>query len=86
MYLNVVQDTFKISPQLENFVLKSAGCKWRQFKTNLTRKFVLPFVGQKKKLARPPKQYAFVGKSSWKKFVAQRSSSSWEVYTLILIC
>lgn len=84
MYLNVVHDTFKISAELENFVLKSAGCKWRQFKTDLTRKFVLPFVGKKKKLGRPPKQYAFVGKSVWKNFVAQRTCSSWQVYTLLL--
>lgn len=67
------------------FVLKSAGSKWRQFKTNLTRKFVMPFVGQKKNLNKPPNQYAFVGKSAWKRFVAQRTSSNWQVDTLSLL-
>lgn len=79
------QETFTIPPQLESFVLKSAGSKWRQFKTNLTCKFVIPFIGQKKKLGRPPKQYAFVGKSAWRKFVAQRTSADWMVYSSILL-
>ncbi|KAL6543526.1 hypothetical protein OROHE_010148 [Orobanche hederae] len=69
------EDTFKIPPQLERFVLKSVGSKWRQFKTNLTNKFVMSFIGQKKKLGKPPRQYAFVGKSAWRRFIAQRTSN-----------
>lgn len=78
-YLYFFQSTFKVKPHCEHFVLKSAGCKWRQFKTNLTRKFVRPYVGQKEKLSKPPKQYAFVSKSTWKRFVRQRTDPTWEV-------
>ncbi|KAL6582611.1 hypothetical protein OROMI_004689 [Orobanche minor] len=53
--------------------------KWRQFKTNLNRKFVKPYLGQKKKLRKPPKKYAFVGKEPWKKFVAQRITEDWQL-------
>lgn len=60
-------------------VLKSAGRKWRQFKTNLTSKYVIPNVGKKKKLLKPPKKYAFVGKDVWKRFVAERTTEKWLV-------
>ncbi|XP_074342968.1 uncharacterized protein LOC141680728 [Apium graveolens] len=72
-----VQDTFKIAPESEKLVLQSAGKKWRQFKADLTAKYVMPFIGKKKKLMKPPKKYAFVGKEPWKKFVAERTSPKW---------
>ncbi|XP_074367777.1 uncharacterized protein LOC141708178 isoform X1 [Apium graveolens] len=72
-----VQDTFKIAPESEKLVLQSAGKKWRQFKADLTAKYVMPFIGKKKKLMKPPKKYAFVGKKPWKKFVAERTSPKW---------
>lgn len=78
-YLCIFQSTFKIGPHCEDTVLKSAGSKWRQFKTDLTRKFVLPFVGDKKKLSKPPRRYAYVSKSTWKRFVKQRTNSAWTV-------
>lgn len=58
-------------------VLKSAGTKWRQFKSQLTADYVMPFIGQKKKLRKPPLKYAFVGKDKWKNFVAQRTDDRW---------
>lgn len=64
-----IKDTFLLIPESEKLFLQSAGFKWRQFKTDLTNKNVLPFVGQKKKLSKHPKQYAYVGKSAWKRFV-----------------
>ncbi|KAL8123265.1 hypothetical protein AgCh_011296 [Apium graveolens] len=72
-----ISSTFKVGPHCEDIVLKSAGSKWRQFKTDLTRKFVLLFVGDKKKLNKPPKRYGFVSKSTWKNFVKQRTDPSW---------
>ena len=73
------QDTFKIKAHLQNTVLQSAGMKWRQFKSDLTRDYVMPFKGQKKKLNKPPQRYAFVGKGAWKRFVAKRTAAEWEV-------
>lgn len=80
--LPISQNTFKVCPESERVVLTSAGMKWRQFKTKLTTKYVLPFLGHKKKLARPPKQYAFVGKEHWKNFVKLRTCEQWKVYAI----
>ncbi|KAK1371536.1 hypothetical protein POM88_037628 [Heracleum sosnowskyi] len=77
LWLDILE-TFKVSKKLKKGVLKSASAKWRQFKTNLNRKFVKPNLGQKKKLRKPPNQYAFVGKEAWKKFVAQRITDDWK--------
>ncbi|KAM5584864.1 hypothetical protein ABKV19_004300, partial [Rosa sericea] len=70
-------DTFKVAPESKKLVLTSAGTKWRQFKTYLTNKHVLPYLGKKKKLRKPPKQYAFIGLQPWKEFVTQRKTEGW---------
>lgn len=74
-----------MEPESEHFVLISAGTKWRQFKSMLTRDYVMPFIGQKKKLAKPPRKYAFVGKEAWKRFVAIRSSDDWKVCVISIL-
>lgn len=84
LYIDI-QSTFKVAPESEMMVLKSAGTKWRQFKSQLTADYVMPYVGQKKKLRKPPQKYAFVGKDKWKNFVAQRISDKWMVCIFIFI-
>lgn len=74
-----MQGTFKVAPESKDLVLKSAGAKWRQFKAKLMADYVKPNLGQKKKLRKPPKQYAFVGKEAWKRFVAERTTDNWLV-------
>lgn len=73
------QNAFKIPEECESLVLKSAGTKWRQFKSELTNNYVIPFKGDKKKQWKPPKKYGFVGKDVWKRFVAERTSDKWMV-------
>ena len=73
-----------MADESESMVLKSAGTKWRQFKSNLTSDHVMPYIGQKKKLMKPPKQYTFVGKEVWRRFVAQRTSKEWQVLNLTM--
>lgn len=77
-------------PELQKSCLQSAGVKWRQFKTTLTTDHIMPYKGQKKKLLKPPKQYAYVGKETWRRFVAERISTKWQVcinvFKLFVFC
>lgn len=66
-------------------MLKSAGSKWRQFKTDLTRKYVMPYLGDKKILSKPPKRYSYVRKSTWRRFVKQRTDPKWMVYVILFL-
>ncbi|KAL8121084.1 hypothetical protein AgCh_018015 [Apium graveolens] len=75
---NTRQETFRVPKELQKGLLQSAAAKWRNFMANLTKYFVKPNIGQKKKLRKPPKQYAYVGKEAWKKFVAARNTSAWK--------
>lgn len=77
--MTCLQDTFSVAEESKHLVLKSAGAKWRQFKANLNSDYVKPYIGQKKKLRKPPKQYAFVGKEAWQRFVAERTTEKWMV-------
>lgn len=72
-----VEGTFKLPHQSKRMVLTSAGTKWRQLKTMLTRKYVLPNLGRKKKLRKPPKQYNYVGLEPWNAFVRERKKPEW---------
>ncbi|KAL1823542.1 hypothetical protein ACET3Z_010320 [Daucus carota] len=56
------KDTFEVTPESQKRILQSTGAKWRNFKAKLTAEHVLPYIGQKKKLSKPPKKYAFVGR------------------------
>ncbi|WOH07651.1 hypothetical protein DCAR_0727084 [Daucus carota subsp. sativus] len=76
---NDLEDTFELIPESRKRILQSAGAKWRNFKAKLTAEYVLPYVGQKKKLQKPPKQYAFVGKKAWRRFVAVRVTKDWQI-------
>ena len=75
----VLQDTFELIPESRKRILQSAGAKWRNFKAKLTAEHVMPYVGQKKKLQKPPKKYAYVGKRAWRRFVAVRVTKDWKV-------
>ncbi|XP_020418024.1 uncharacterized protein LOC18780761 [Prunus persica] len=55
----------------KKMVLLSAAKKWKDFKSTLTKKFILPFTNDKDKLKEPPKLYNFIKKSQWDAFVLQ---------------
>ncbi|CAL9004551.1 unnamed protein product [Prunus brigantina] len=59
-------------------VLSSAAKKWKDFKSTLTRQFILPFTNEKEKLKDPPQLYNFIEKSEWDAFVASRLSPDFE--------
>ena len=54
--------------------MKSACQKWREFKSRLTTKYVLPYRDQPELLASPPADYSFIEKAHWDIFVADRLS------------
>ncbi|KAL8135328.1 hypothetical protein AgCh_010117 [Apium graveolens] len=70
-----IQNAFKIPEEFESLVLKSAGTKRRQFKSELTTDYVIPLKGDKKKLRKPPTRYRFVGTSQ----ITERKSDATEV-------
>ena len=40
----------------------------------------MPFLGDKKKLSKPPRGYGYVSKSTWRRFVKQRTDPKWMVW------
>ncbi|CAL2239281.1 unnamed protein product [Prunus armeniaca] len=48
--------------------------KWKDFKSTLTRQFIIPFTNDKDKLKEPPQLYQLIEKSEWYAFVASRLS------------
>ncbi|KAI5334665.1 hypothetical protein L3X38_024798 [Prunus dulcis] len=59
-------------------VLASAAKKWKDFKSTLTRHYILPYTNDKEKLSHPPETYKFIEKAQWDAFVASRLSQDFE--------
>ncbi|KAI5328471.1 hypothetical protein L3X38_027868 [Prunus dulcis] len=49
-----------------------AFVKWKDFKSTLTRHYILPYTNDKEKLSQPPETYKFIEKAQWDAFVASR--------------
>ncbi|CAL8993752.1 unnamed protein product [Prunus brigantina] len=52
----------------KKMMLSSAGKKWKDFKSTLTRQHILPFINEKEKLRQPPELYKFIEKADWDAF------------------
>ncbi|VVA41484.1 PREDICTED: ubiquitin-like-specific, partial [Prunus dulcis] len=59
-------------------VLASAAKKWKDFKSTLTRHYILPYTNDKEKLSHPPETYKFIEKAQGDAFVASRLSQDFE--------
>ncbi|KAI5337392.1 hypothetical protein L3X38_016663 [Prunus dulcis] len=59
-------------------VLTSAAKKWKDFKSTLTRHYILPYTNDKEKLSHPPETYKFIEKAQWDAFVASRLFKDFE--------
>ncbi|KAI5337196.1 hypothetical protein L3X38_016465 [Prunus dulcis] len=62
----------------KNSVLASAAKKWKDFKSTLTRHYILPYTNDKEKLSQPPETYKFIEKAQWDAFVASTLSKDFE--------
>lgn len=74
-----VDKAYAVGQGGKKMVLSSAAKKWTDFKTSLTRKFILPYKNNKERLSRPPQLYEFIEQSQWEAFVASRLSPAFEV-------
>ncbi|CAL2233152.1 unnamed protein product [Prunus armeniaca] len=59
-------------------VLSSVAKKWKDFKSTLTRHYILPYIKDREKLSQPPEIYKFIEKAKWDAFVASRLSKEFE--------
>ncbi|VFQ83040.1 unnamed protein product [Cuscuta campestris] len=65
---------FDLPPSAQKLVLQSANSKWKQFKSTLTCKYILPFRDEPERLRTPPEDFSFLEKNHWDIFVADRLS------------
>ncbi|BFG16085.1 hypothetical protein CerSpe_023590 [Prunus speciosa] len=75
-----VQMAYVVGEGAKKMVLSSPAKKWKDFKSTLTRQFILQFANDKEKLKEtpPPQLYNFIEKSQWDAFVASRLSLDFE--------
>ncbi|KAI5334685.1 hypothetical protein L3X38_024818 [Prunus dulcis] len=67
-----VDMAFVVGQGGKNSVLSSAAKKWKDFKSTLTRHYILPYTNDKEKLSQPRETYKFIEKAQWDAFVASR--------------
>ena len=73
-----VQMSYVIGDSYKNLVLSSAAKKWKDFKYNVTKQYILPFAHDKEKLKEIPLLYKFIEKSQWDAFIASRLTPDFE--------
>ncbi|KAI5350762.1 hypothetical protein L3X38_003653 [Prunus dulcis] len=73
-----VDMAFVVGQRGKNSVLTSAAKKWKDFKSTLTRHYILPYTNDREKLSQPPETYKFIEKAQWDAFVALRLSKDFE--------
>lgn len=65
--------------KLRRTVIASAGTKWKDFKSRLTTKYIMPYMNDVDLLEFPPDDYRFIAKDVWQEFVAERLSAGFQV-------
>ncbi|KAI5351250.1 hypothetical protein L3X38_004141 [Prunus dulcis] len=73
-----VDMAFVVGQGGKNSVLASAAKKWKDFKSTLTRHYILPYTNDRERLSQPPETYKFIEKAQWDAFVASRLSKDFE--------
>ncbi|CAL9018711.1 unnamed protein product [Prunus brigantina] len=73
-----VDMAFVVGQGGKNSVLTSAAKKWKDFKSTLTRHYILPYINDRERLSQPPETYKFIEKAQWDAFVALRLSKEFQ--------
>ncbi|XP_024190454.1 uncharacterized protein LOC112194446 [Rosa chinensis] len=68
--------SFLLRPEHKRMVLISAGAKWREFKSHLTTRYILPHRDNLEIIESRPEDYLFINQDDWEIFVQDRLSDS----------
>ncbi|KAL5563426.1 hypothetical protein UlMin_033173 [Ulmus minor] len=60
---------FDVDMRAKNRVLSSATAKWKQFKSRLSTKYIIPFKNNPEMLRKPPIIYNFITQKEWEGFL-----------------
>ena len=66
--------------------MKTTGVSFRQFKSWLTTKYIIPFIDEPQLLIDPPSFYShIIDTPVWQEFVRSRMSPEFQVLTFCLV-
>ncbi|PRQ34705.1 hypothetical protein RchiOBHm_Chr5g0072061 [Rosa chinensis] len=71
-----VKLAFLLRPEHKRMVLISAGRKWREFKSHLTTRYILPYRDNPEMIESRPEDYLFINQRDWEIFVKDRLSDT----------
>ncbi|TYK07142.1 uncharacterized protein E5676_scaffold606G00130 [Cucumis melo var. makuwa] len=74
-----VRGGFVVDPRSKKSILQNANVYFRNFKSSLTTKHVLPYRKDLEKLKDPPTEYSFIDREHWNIFVASRLTEQFEM-------
>ncbi|XP_062015019.1 uncharacterized protein LOC133731647 isoform X2 [Rosa rugosa] len=73
-----IEDAFVVPKEWKKLVLTSAANKWREFKSKLTKLYIIPYLETPELLQFPPDDYRSIEQEDWDTFVADRTSHTFQ--------
>ncbi|KAL6191826.1 hypothetical protein ACLB2K_038215 [Fragaria x ananassa] len=64
---------FVIGNESKRVVMQSAAARWREFKSRLTKVYIVPYLDQAEMLKYPPQDYKIINADNWTQFVTERT-------------
>lgn len=81
-----LQSKFDLNPITEKTMISEIGALWRNFKGDLTREFIRPFINDLEKLKHPPKIYKkYITQKDWELFVKSRLTEKFQVQFILIL-
>ena len=74
-----LKTVFDVDLRPKKRVLSLAAAKWKQFKSRLSTRHIIPFKNNPEMLRKPPNIYNFITQKEWEGFVALRLSAKYLV-------
>lgn len=78
MFLRL-QKRFIVDPRYKKKCLQTIGTCWRNFKSTLTREYILPNKEHPELLVNPPEKYDWLNRYDWSMFVKSRLTKDFMV-------